>query len=257
MAIGRDELLARSGHDPMVRWTTGPEVLAVASDQGWAYVDPWRPSGHWGGLAEVGPGAAAGAEDGALAALLELAEVRSVGVEWFSTAPHRPLATPTGHRITGSGRWTFMVTTRAEGLPAAPEGLVELDDAEDTQQIGDFGRSHNPDFEGHPGRGLASLWLGVRDRGGLAAVGALHTLATGAPHLAGIVVRPDLRGRGVGAGLTAELTRRAVARHGVATLGVYTANAVAVRLYERLGYAVARHLHTRSLAPSPAVADLG
>lgn len=248
--LGRDALLDRTD-DPFVRYAAPPDALAVAGPDGWACLLRWRVHGHWGGGAFAAPGAPDDAGTRAFAALTELAASRGVVPEWFSTTDDRSLGMPDGLVEAGSGRWAFMWTTDAAGLPAAPEGLVELDDTRDAEAIQHFGVTHNADFEGFPGHGYATAWLGVRDAGGLAAVGALHALASGAPHLSGIVVRPDLRGRGLGVALTAELTRWAVAGTGVATLGVYSANTVALGLYRRLGYAVAHHLHTRELARAP------
>jgi len=54
--------------------------------------------------------------------------------------------------------------------------------------------------------------------------------------LGGIAVHPDHRGRGLGATVTAELTRRLRARYDLITLGVVAGNAPASRLYHRLGY---------------------
>lgn len=257
VSIDREELLRRSADDPMVRWVTGPDVLAVGSRDGWAWVDRWRPGGHPGGVAVVRAGAAPRAESDALAALVDLATGRGTAVEWFSTAPGRELVAPSGLTISGSGHWAFLTRTSAAGLPAGPPDLLELDDTLDAEEIEAFGSAHNDDFEGFPGHGFATLWLGTRDERGLRSVGALHALGTGVPHLAGIVVRPDVRGQGIGAALTGELTRRALTGHGVATLGVYSDNLVAIRLYERLGYAVARHLQTRSVSGRPPSPDLG
>lgn len=251
-ALDRAELLERTD-DPFVRYAAPPDALTVAGPQGWACLLRWREHGHWGGGAIVPDTADPGAESEAFAALVDLAHGRGVVPEWFSTAPGRTLRLPAGLTESGSGRWAFLWTTDADDLPGAPAGLVELDDRRDAEEIEAFGRAHNPDFEGFPGHGFSTLWLGVRDAEGLAAVGALHQLGSGAPHLAGIVVREGLRGHGLGLGLTAELTRRAVAATGVATLGVYSANAAALRLYRRLGYAVAHHFDTRSLNPAAPV----
>lgn len=242
-------LLERTA-DPFLRYAAPPDALTVAGPLGWAALVRWRPHGHWGGAAVLAPGAPPGAESEALGVLDGLAADRGIVPEWFSTTPGRDLVAPPRLELAGGGTWAFMVAGRAERLPPAPAGLVELDDATDAERIEAFGRAHNADFEGFPGHGYASLWLGVEDRAGLAAVGAVHVLGSGAPHLSGIVVRPDRRGTGLGAGLTAELTRRAVGGHGFSTLGVYSANTVAVRLYERLGYAVAHHFHTRELVPA-------
>lgn len=247
VSVDRTTLLERTD-DPFLRYAAPPDVLAVAGPLGWAALMRWRPFGHWGGAAVVTPGAPAGTESEALAALVARAEGQQVSPEWFSTAPGRELAPPPGWRTGTGDTWGFMWTEQADDLPPAPPGLVTLDDAADAARIETFGRSHNRTFEGFAGRGYASLWLGAEDaEGELTAVGAVHVLGSGAAHLAGIVVRPDRRGTGLGAGLTAELTRRAVAAHGASTLGVYSDNTVAVGLYRRLGYAVAHHFHTRGL----------
>ncbi|MFD6755052.1 GNAT family N-acetyltransferase [Micromonospora gifhornensis] len=54
--------------------------------------------------------------------------------------------------------------------------------------------------------------------------------------LAGLTVDPAFRGRGLGAALTAGMSRALAARHDLLALGVYTANVGALRLYRRLGY---------------------
>jgi GNAT superfamily N-acetyltransferase len=249
--IDRTELLELSAHDPWVRWATSSEVLAVAGEHGWACLSPWRPQlAHWGGTAVVGPGSHDRAESEALEALARLAQERGVAVEWFSTLPGRDLQVPPGLAATGSGQWDFMWTkdVPSPGRPVEGVHLVELDDIDDARAIEEFGGRHNPTFEGYPGRGFATLWLGARGtHGELLGVGAVHELASGMPHLAGIVVDTGLRGRGIGRLLTAALTRAAIEEAGVSTLGVYCDNAPATHLYTALGYRTAHRLHTRSL----------
>ncbi len=59
----------------------------------------------------------------------------------------------------------------------------------------------------------------------------------GVPHLASIATRPDVRGRGYGEAVTSSLTRAALlGGRPVVTLGMYADNAVARRLYQRLGF---------------------
>lgn len=250
-AIDRTELLELSAQDPWVRWATSSEVLAVASDQGWACVGPWRPQpGQWGGTAVVWPGSDDRAESEALAILAAMAQEHGVAVEWFSTHQGRGLQAPEGLATTGSGEWDFLWTRDVPqpGPPPADVDLVELDDVDDAELIEGFGRRHNPTFEGDPGRGFATLWLAARDTAGeLLGVGAMHELASGMPHLAGIVVHAGHRGRGVGRLLTAELTRRGIEEAGVSTLGVYSDDQDATRLYAGLGYRTAHRFHTRNL----------
>ncbi|MGC4770910.1 GNAT family N-acetyltransferase [Micromonospora sp. DT44] len=54
--------------------------------------------------------------------------------------------------------------------------------------------------------------------------------------MAGLTVAPDQRGRGLGAALTAGMTRALLSRHDTVALGVYPDNVGAVRLYRRLGF---------------------
>ncbi|WP_298890556.1 N-acetyltransferase [uncultured Serinicoccus sp.] len=260
--VDRDELLEISRHDPFVRFATSNEIVAVAAPEGWACVGPWRPgSGHWGGAAVVGAGSGSAAETRALQAIVE-AGGTDLALEWFSTGQERPLSIPDPYACCGSERWSFLWTEQAPGTDAqgllAQRGLgvQELVDRDDAEAIEAFGAAYTEGrYLGFPGWGFATTWLAVQDRAGhTVAVGALHELASGMPHLAGILVRPDRRGQGVGELLTLELTARAVQEAGVATLGVRTDNREALALYERLGYAVAHRFHTRELA---AVAEPG
>ncbi len=67
--------------------------------------------------------------------------------------------------------------------------------------------------------------------------------APGCPHLASIVTHGDHRGSGLGAAVTAWLTRRLLdAGSGVVTLGMYSDNDGARRVYRRLGFACAHEL---------------
>lgn len=257
------DLLDAHPDQAYLRWSLPEDAVVARAAQGWAWIHRWRPHGHWGGgafsdaaLSEPagsGTGAGTGAPDweSEAFALLE-AHGRATGheTEWFSTTPGRELRAPSGARLGAGGCWQWWWTDRVpeQGPPSGGPRILELDDDRDATEIQEFGAAHNADFEGFPGRGFATCWLATRDRAGeLTSVGAIHHLATGAPHLAGIVVRPDLRGQGLGRHLTRALTERAVTGHGVATLGVYTANAAALGLYRALGYRCALDLHTRSV----------
>lgn len=247
--VDHEELLRRSGDDPYVELAVPVEAVAVVGEHGWAAMHPWRPTGHWGGAAIADEDAPPETESRALAALLSCAP--DTPLEWFSTRAGRELTVPGGFRVDGAGAWDFLSTRKVPPLADGPGDLrlVELDDATDAAELATFGRAHNPEFEGFPGRGYGVLWLGLRDaEGALVGIGGMHLLATGSPHLSGIVVDQTQRGRGLGRVITAELTRRALSRAGCSTLGVFHANAPALALYHSLGYASHHMFHTRALA---------
>lgn len=250
-AADHDELLEASGADPYVDVAVPVDAVAIVGEHGWAAMHPWRPSGHWGGAALLAPGAPPEAESQALAELLMLAP--ATPLEWFSTSVERQMMAPQGFRVAGSGRWDFLSTR--DDLPPAGAAfpgdleLLELDDATDAAELEEFGQAHNTDFEGFPGHGFSVLWLGLRDVGGaLMAIGGMHLLSTGAPHLSGIVVDRAHRGRGLGRALTIALTQRALDRCGVSTLGVFSSNTPAISLYHSLGYRTHHRFHTRMLS---------
>lgn len=244
--VDRAELLRVSGNDPYLEYVAGPGATGVVGPQGWAVLHRWRPTGFHGGAAIVAADAPAEAESTALVALLEAAP--EFPIEWFSVADGRDLTLPAGFASTGSGRWSFLSTDAVPPPVPVPEGLsvVTLDDAADAARLEEFGSGHNPDFEGFPGRGYSLLWRAVVDGAGqLLAIGALHELDTGLPHLSGLVVDGAHRGRGLGRLLTVDLTRASVERSGVCTLGVYTDNHPALGLYLALGYTVHRAFDSR------------
>ncbi len=86
-------------------------------------------------------------------------------------------------------------------------------------------------------------WCGIRDEAGaLLACAADVRYLVNVPHLASIATRPDQRGRGLGAAVTAWISRRCFDEGlGVVTFGMYAANATARRLYRRLGFADLHH----------------
>lgn len=102
----------------------------------------------------------------------------------------------------------------------------------------------NPGTGARPGAPDDAGWWGVRDGGRLVGViGATHRLGAldgrGSWHLHGLGVLPSARGRGLGAALTATALRAGLGA-GLAwvSLGLYADNAVARRLYLRLGMTV-------------------
>ncbi|GAB3589154.1 GNAT family N-acetyltransferase [Calidifontibacter terrae] len=240
---GRDELLATTDNDPYIRWECSADLLEVA----WQFGDavgfrrrsPFRRMTQ---LNLVGPGADIAALVDALLAngWPEVSGV-SVDQEHLSLMEDR---LPLGQ----GGDWDWMWTTTAPALPAGIE-VVELNDTSDAPELLRLNEIGNPTAESEPGKGVTERWLGVRTAGRILAAGALHRTGAGAPHLTGIVTHPRARGQGLGAAVTAALTAAAIASDGVCTLGMYSGNDVARRLYHRLGYRTAHAWASRPLRP--------
>lgn len=79
-------------------------------------------------------------------------------------------------------------------------------------------------------------WVGVPGPDGLLACAADTSSSTGVGHIASIAVHPDARGQGLGAAVTADLTRQFFdAGMDLVTLGMYADNTAGRALYEHLG----------------------
>lgn len=81
-------------------------------------------------------------------------------------------------------------------------------------------------------------YVGVREHGRLVAVAGVHVFSPRwrVAALGNVTTHPDVRGRGLGAGVVAALCARLRASVDHVTLNVRADNAAAVRLYERLGF---------------------
>lgn len=260
--LTHDDLLALAGQDPWVRWALGNPLPGGALVQdGVAVV---QRLGHRPGLwvAPLRPGRPAGqvptgtdlAEEavrvrGALhrlvdTGLLQVWGARSASVPQEHAAVARCVLPLTDE----GGDWEWMWTTTAPPPDAREALLVPLDDRADAAELAAFAHAHNPRVWTRIGEGAVTRWVGVRDAGGaLLAVGGAEQEDSGVPHLAGILTASHTRGRGWGAVVSAALTRWAVAGHGVCTLGMFSDNDTARRLYRRLGYRTARRWCSRHL----------
>lgn len=105
-------------------------------------------------------------------------------------------------------------------------------------EIGECLERAFPDASAGPRTTQALGWWGVRDEGRmLGVISALHVADGGAPHLSSLGVDPAARGRGLGKQLLAGAVRDLLAEGcAFASLGVYTANEPAWRMYERIGF---------------------
>ncbi|QKE84969.1 GNAT family N-acetyltransferase [Arthrobacter sp. NEB 688] len=234
-----DDLLEASGHHPVVELDVGPDAPMpawVARDgAGGTALAFARSSDH--GV----PGASLLGPPAALAVLVADPAVR----RWFDDGGFRHLSRPQAlddlveaHLPVGSvgGDWEWMWTRAAPPVVPGEERVVTL--AQDTRdEVVALLLEASPRTHGQPFARPGQRWLGVRDdTGRLLACGGSEPSTGGTPTLAGIAVAPDARRQGLGAAVTAALTREAVARTGACALGMFSDNDGARRLYRRLGF---------------------
>lgn len=161
-----------------------------------------------------------------------LAHLRTKGVDAVSLP--RTAAHVGGLLPQPRGLWEWMWTTTPPLGTDRPTVQLTQDERAELQSLLD---AHNPWTDGKPFVRPGQRWVGVRDdEGGLLAVGCCEPERSGTPVLSGITVVPAARGRALGRVVTADLTRDAIDTHGWCTLGMYSVNDTARRLYHSLGY---------------------
>ncbi|MBM6403720.1 GNAT family N-acetyltransferase [Phycicoccus sp. CSK15P-2] len=221
---------------------------AAESAAGRAVVVPRRSDHGIRGAATLGDAAH-------LDALWSSPEVRS----WFLDGPFQHLSAPREHQPVVAryldlgergGDWDWMWTRTAPPHVPGEERVVVLEPS-DREELTAFLAEHSPRTHGQPFARPGQLWAGVRDDdGGLLACGASEPSEAGTPTLAGIAVDTGRRRTGLGAALTAALTRRAVDEVGACALGMFADNDAARRIYHRLGFTTAMEWRSRWLPSS-------
>ncbi|MGC1212633.1 MAG: GNAT family N-acetyltransferase [Micromonospora sp.] len=225
---GRDAILEAAGHHPYVRHSL------------WRGHEPrgWRRDGAvvWLLPPEHGPaGGALGAPGPAIDVFAGLAAdgVLRAG-QWL----HLPRTVPgelTGRlAVTRLDEWDFLWTTAPPPRQPEEERVVRLTEA-DHPALAALIEESFPTTTSRPGDPRIVDWYGIRDGDRLVACGADRSRGD-IGFLAGLTVATDRRGRGLGAALTAGMTRALAARYDHVALGVYTHNVGAIRLYRRLGF---------------------
>lgn len=254
------DLLDRSGGDPWVRWAVpDPLRTEVWVQENVAMVERvGRRRGFW--VAPLRPGMpqvlnpARLAEEGgrvreALTALRDEGHLERLGSQSVSVVQEHGEVAHEVLPLGPGGDWDWMWTATPPP-PVVGHRLVVLDDTTDADELTAFSHAHNPRVWTEIGTGKVRHWVGVRSADGtLLAVGGAEAEETGVPHLAGIVTHVGHRGQGLGRAVSAELTRWAIAGHGVSTLGMFSDNDAARSVYDRLGYRTARAWHSRQLVP--------
>lgn len=243
--------------EELVRLTDGHPVAVLdigrgLSGPGWAVEDDGhavvvpRRSDH--GV----PGAAVLGDEAGIDALFADPRVR----EWFLHSGAQHLSAPREHQHViarhldlgeRGGDWDWMWTRAAPPPVAGEERVVPLQPA-DRDEATAFLAAHSPSTHGQPFARPGQEWVGVRDAGGaLLACGGSEPSEAGTPTLAGIAVATDRRRAGLGAAVTAALTRRAVATAGACALGMFADNDPARSVYERLGFTTGMRWRSRWL----------
>jgi GNAT superfamily N-acetyltransferase len=148
-------------------------------------------------------------------------------------------ALPTHLGLERPNEWEWFATTTLPPVQPGENEVRWLDEA-DHDDIVALLRAHSGRHDAEPGQPHAKRWCGIRDDSGDLVAAAAHTESSSTiPFLASIVTRSDQRGRGLGGAVTAFITRRLLEEgRPRVTLGMYSDNAVARRLYLRLGYRV-------------------
>jgi GNAT superfamily N-acetyltransferase len=235
------ELLEATGGDLFVRYDLPDPLDHPAHALGAAVATLRHTHTRRLGLLVMGPPEDAGHLVGALVSAGEipsgLAHVTVSTGSLDAVAEHVPV---------GVGNdWEWLCSTSSPAPVPAESRLVPLGE-EHRDELDAFLSEHNARTDARPFQQPDQRWVGARDdRGTLVACGVREPGVAGYPVLSGITVHPDQRGGGLGLAITANLTRAAVAERGVCSLGMYSDNDVARRLYHRLGYGADHHWSSR------------
>lgn len=226
-----------------------PPGWALESPEGRAVLFP-RRSDH--GV----PGAAVLGDGPGIDALFADGRVR----DWFLGSGSQHLSAPREHQHVvhrhldlgeRGGDWDWMWTRTAPPPVPGEDRVLPLAPA-DREEATAFLTAVSPRTHGQPFARPGQRWVGVRDAHGvLVACGGSEPSGAGVPTLAGIAVAGHLRRTGLGAAVSAHLTRRAVDEAGACALGMFADNGAARRVYERLGFVIGMEWRSRWLAAPP------
>jgi ribosomal protein S18 acetylase RimI-like enzyme len=250
-----DELLDASGGSAFVRFDIPAPLPWPGFALDGAIALPRKTHTRRLGLLVMGATANVGA---LLSALLEeallpadLAHVTVTRGSVEAVGSHLPL---------GDGsEWEWMYAASPPERVPAESSLVPLSHS-DIGEITALLAEANPDTDARPFESPDQHWVGARDdQGRLVACGVREPNVAGWPILSGITVHSSARRTGLGLAVTAYLTRAAVEAVGICTLGMYSHNDVARRVYHGLGYTGDHLWSSRRLAnrPGPVASSSG
>jgi GNAT superfamily N-acetyltransferase len=214
--VGRQAIL-RACHDhPYTRFALGMAGTPTGVADGVAVL--WAARGPLGRLGHgLGP----------LGAVLGM--VHHAGTVGWINLP-RLMTPPPGFEI--RDHWDFRWSTRPVPPQPGQDRVARLEDAAAINAVLDVAMADSMLRPGHP---LVRRWYGIWHGDDLVACAADRSSGD-VGVLGAIAVRPEHRGRGYGAAITAALTAHLQAEYPLVGLGVIAGNAAATHLYERLGF---------------------
>lgn len=220
------EVLLATGHDAYARGTLRrPDTRGWmgAGATAWIGVDPHDLTPDLCALGDPGP---VGELIGEL--LPELSPRQGL------TAPRGTVARlPAWVGMAGTD-WDFRWTATP---PPEQPGEERVRVVTDLDAVADLLAASSPTASAAPGDADVVRWLGTWEGDRLVACGADTSGVPGVGHLKSIAVHPDGRRQGLGAAVTAALTRALLAEGcEVVTLGMYADNAGGRAMYDRLGF---------------------
>ncbi|MEU5907466.1 GNAT family N-acetyltransferase [Micromonospora sp. NPDC047467] len=224
----RTAILAATGHHPYARYALGLDAPASGYQRDDTVL--WlSPSPHGPAASAVGP---AGPAIEVCVALIADGVLRPQ--DRLHLPRHDPALRAGRLPVDRHADWDFHWTDTPP--PAQPDEhrVVRLTEA-DHPALEVLIDEAFPSSTSRPGDDQVVDWYGIRAGDRLVACGADRSRGD-VGFLAGLTVAPDQRGRGLGAALTAGMTRALLARHDTVALGVYLDNVGAARLYQRLGF---------------------
>jgi len=230
-------------HSPADLWELRPEDMFVRCE-----ADPSTGGSAWASAAAVGwTGQDEHGRPGWLTMTGEPAAAAALAATAMAELPHRPrgLTLPRGGpahlpdhlHLPKTADWEWFWTASAPPPVPGEERVGWLAEGVDAE-VAELLRRASPRHSGVPGDPRIRRWCGIREAAGrLVACAAHMERVAGVPHLASITRDPAPARRGLGTALTAWLTRRLLEEGSpVVTLGMYSDNEVARRMYWRLGY---------------------
>jgi GNAT superfamily N-acetyltransferase len=234
-------VLAAAGHHPYARLTTDGDGPVAGYRRYGALA--WTGPGPWGPVA-----CAVGDATAAVRLLADLAAAQALGGgRWLHLPRVDPAELPAAWAGTVRDHWDFRWSHRPPPLQPDEERVVALTDA-DAPSVAELLDRAFPDTTTRPGDPRVRAWYGIREGGRLVAAGGDRGRGD-VGFLAGLAVAPEARGRGLGAALTAAMTRRLFTTYDCVALGVVADHAGTIRLYERLGFTDA--LPRTTIGPPP------